>query len=270
MTDRYNTTEGFIDGHLTNDALADISDPRSAAVPTEHTLHLDQCAQCQAALTDIERVIAALQVPNVVEEPPPGLWDRIATDLDDELDTAASESTSIPSDGGEETAATVHQLRSPTEPRGAPWWGVFAAAAVGAIIGGVGIAAILNQGTSQDDPPVAASPVGGANLEPVAADDFTGTADMVQHDDGSMELTIEISDAPDPADGYFEVWLRDDEASQLISLGAVTHDSTTLQVPAGIDLSEYPVVDVSHEHFDGDPGHSGVTLAAGPMETEED
>lgn len=110
---------------------------------------------------------------------------------------------------------------------------------------------------------------GGATLEPVAAQDFSGIADMVQRDDGSMELTIEISNAPDPAEGYFEVWLRDEEASQLISLGAVTRESTTLEVPAGVDLSEYNVVDVSHEHSDGDPGHSGVTLAAGLMEPED-
>lgn len=270
MTDRYNTADGFIHGHLTNGALADITEPRSTvAAPLEHTQHLEQCAQCQAALADIERVVTALHTPNVVEEPPAGLWDRIAADLDNELDAAASESATAPTDSASETDSTVHQLRPPTQSRGAPWWGIFAAAATGAIIGGVGIAAFLNQDTTEEEPPVASSSIGGATLEPVAADDFTGTADMVQHDDGTMELTVDISSAPDPADGYFEVWLRDDEASQLISLGAVTHDTVTLQVPAGIDLSQYPVVDVSHEHFDGDPSHSGVTLAAGPMETEE-
>ena len=270
MTDRYNATDGFIDGHLSNDALAELSAAHSVAtVPTEHRQHVDQCAQCQQALTDVDRVIAALGSPNLVEEPPPGLWDSIAADLGDELDTAITDSTSAPTDRSNQTGASPQQLRPRPESRGAPWWGVFTAAAVGALIGGVGIAAILNQDTSQDDPPVADSVLGAATLEPVAAEDISGTADMVQRDDGSMELTIEISNAPDPAEGYFEVWLRDEEASQLISLGTVTRESTTLEVPAGVDLAEYNVVDVSHEHFDGDPGHSGVTLAAGLMETED-
>lgn len=270
MTDRYNTTDGFIDGHLSNDALAEISDGHSAAtVPTEHRRHLDQCAQCHQALTDIERVIAALDSPNLVEEPPPGLWDRIAVDLGDELDNAITDPRSVPADRADQTETASRPLRPRPESRGAPWWGVFVAAAVGALIGGIGIASILNQDTDEEDAPVADSVYGGATLEPVAAQDFSGTADMVQRDDGSMELTLEISNAPDPAEGYFEVWLRDEEASQLISLGVVTRESATLHVPAGVDLSEYNVVDVSHEHFDGDPGHSGVTLAAGLMETED-
>ncbi len=266
MTDRYNTTDGFIDGHLTNDALTEIMTTDSVGeVPTEHTQHLEHCAQCQTALTDIDRIIAALRSPNVLEEPPPGLWDRIATDLD--LATPAP--SSAPIDATDATVTPPTRLRPRPESRGVPWWGILTAAAVGALIGGVGIAAILSQQTTEQDAPVASPVVGGATLEPVAADDFSGTAQMVQRDDGSLELTVEISNAPDPADGYFEVWLRDAEATQLISLGTATRESTTLQVPGGVDLSEYNVVDVSHEHFDGDPSHSGVTLAAGPMETQD-
>lgn len=304
MTDRFTTADGFTDGHLSDDALADIADARSSAaepqqsapVPAQHAFHLAECAACQAAVAATERVIAALHSPVAVEEPPPGLWDRIAADLDtetgsdahDDADktvhaqflTAGTSTNNVAdadrdsasdSTGGSDdsTTAQVHQLRPRSEARRAPWWGVFAAAAAGLLVGGAVIAGILNQDTAEEDTPVAGSSVGGATLEPVEADDFSGQAEMVEMEDGSMELTVEISSAPDPAEGYFEVWLRDDEASQLISLGAVTADSTTLQVPAGIDLAEYPVVDVSHEHFDGDPGHSGITLAAGPMEDED-
>ena len=265
MTNRYSTTDGFIDGHLTNDALAEITTTDSAGeVPTEHTQHLEDCAQCQAALTDIDRILAALRSPRAIEEPPPGLWDRIAADLELETTTPSS----APIDEGDETVTPPTQLRPRRDSQGVPWWGILTAAAVGAAIGGVGIAAILSQETTEQDAPVAGPVVGGATLEPVAAEEFSGTAEMVQRDDGSLELTIEISSAPDPADGYFEVWLRDAEATQLISLGTVTRESATLEVPGGVDLSEYNVVDVSHEHFDGDPSHSGVTLAAGPMETE--
>lgn len=304
MSDRLTTAGGFTDGHLSDEILAEIAEARSsvtepqpaASVPAQHASHLADCAACQAALAATERVIAALNSPVAVEEPSPGLWDRIAADLDGpaldsetaehdvddaktvhaQFPTAGTSSNDVAhadpdsaNDSADSASAQVHQLRPRSAPRGAPWWGVFAAAAAGLLVGGAVIAGILNQDAGEEDAPVAGSAVGGATLEPVEADDFSGQAEMVEMDDGSMELTLEISSAPDPAEGYFEVWLRDEEASQLISLGAVTADSTTLQVPAGIDLTEYPVVDVSHEHFDGDPGHSGITLAAGPMEDED-
>ena len=268
MTDRSATADGFTDEHLADEALAEIADAgrfadepgQPAVVSAQEAVHLARCPQCREALAATERVITALQAPISLEEPPPGLWDRISAELDE--DTASAEP-------GEQPMATVHQLRPRQVQRRAPWWGVLAAAAAGAVIGGAVIAGLLGQESAEEEAPTA-SPVGGATLEPVAAEDFTGNAEMVELGDGSMELTVEISAAPDPADGYFEVWLRDEEASQLISLGAVTAESTTLQVPAGIDLTQYPVVDVSHEHFDGDPSHSGVTLAAGPMEGEGD
>ena len=81
--------------------------------------------------------------------------------------------------------------------------------------------------------------------------------------DGALRLTVDVSEGPQ--EGYYEVWLRDEQASRLISLGTVSGQTTTLPVPAGVDLDRFPVVDVSQEEFDGDPSHSGVTLAAGAM-----
>ena len=297
MTDKPTPADGFTDGHLTDEAFAEVAgtaysadeSAQTVAMASHYESHLAQCAHCRAELEATERVIAALQAPVSLQQPPPSLWDHISAGLENddgatiahpEFSRGGSTPGSAPdparrgADGGEDEPAPVHQLDQHRDQqrqnRRAPWWGVFAAAAAGAVIGGAAIAGILGQDTEEQEPPAAGSPVGGATLEPVEADEFSGQAEMVAMEDGSMELTLEIVSAPDPAEGYFEVWLRDEEANQLISLGAVTADSTTLQVPAGIDLSQYPVVDVSHEHFDGDPGHSGITLAAGPMEGEED
>ena len=60
-------------------------------------------------------------------------------------------------------------------------------------------------------------------------------------------------------------WIRDEAASRMISLGTVTRQDTTLTVPEGVDLASYPVLDVSHEHFDGDPSHSTLSLWVGEM-----
>jgi hypothetical protein len=37
-------------------------------------------------------------------------------------------------------------------------------------------------------------------------------------------------------------------------------------LPDGLDLTQFPVVDVSEEHFDGDPAHSGDSVVRGPLD----
>jgi hypothetical protein len=37
-------------------------------------------------------------------------------------------------------------------------------------------------------------------------------------------------------------------------------------IPTGLDLAEYPIVDVSREPFDGDPAHSSDSIARGTLD----
>jgi hypothetical protein len=268
--------------HLTDETLADLAyASRTGSIQDgqfTYADHLILCSECRETLAATIRVLDAMQDPVELEEPPPELWDRIAADLgsdfaadttasgtaasDADTNTAAAEPPSA--DAGEERS-TVHYLRPR---RTISWWTPLAAAASGLLIGGAAVAGILlSQNDAEDPPPVAATTViGEATLEPVAADEFSGAAAMVETEQGTLEITVEITSAPEATDGYFELWLRDEDASRLHSLGAVRPGTTTIEVPVGIDLGEYPVVDVSHEHFDGDPAHGGVTLAAGAME----
>jgi hypothetical protein len=40
----------------------------------------------------------------------------------------------------------------------------------------------------------------------------------------------------------------------------------TFTVPPGVSIEEYPVVDISLEPYDGDPGHSHESLLRGTLE----
>lgn len=265
MTEGVKSGNGFTEGHVSEATLIDLNlNDSSADVGAEHRDHVRDCDRCQESLSELQRIVAALHAPITLEQPPPSLWDRISEDLQHQNAGDAV----VPVDPEEATVTPLRTPRSRAVAGRAPWWVVIAAAAAGALLGGAAIAALYSVFTSEGEPPAIATSIGGAELEPVAADDFYGSAEMVQRQDGGLELTVEISGAADPSEGYFEIWLRDEDATRLISLGAVTETTTTLQVPVGVDLSEYPVVDVSHEHFDGDPSHSGVTLAAGLMETD--
>lgn len=296
MTERLPEWNGSgTDGHLTDEQLAILADPRlgppepaadqiQARLHAAQREHLAQCAPCRAAFEATERALQALRDPAALHEPPAELWDRIAAEIAATPDRVTDggflrgDSTHSDVTGDEDRRAPVSELRPRSRRRGsrqasersarrAPVWVPLAAAAAGAVLGAAAVAAVLGQGDAEVQPPAAVPTiVGDATLEPVAAEDFTGRAEMIETAGGDLELTVEISTAPDPESGYFEVWLRDAEGTQLISLGSATGESTTFTVPAGIDLSQYPVVDVSHEHFDGDPTHSGTTLAEGPME----
>lgn len=242
--------------HLDDEQIALIAsgaEMPSSAPPLEAP-HLEGCERCRRAVEMARRSLRALASPVELSDPPPGLWDRIAADLEE--DGADAEGSPAPAAPG--TGGAVIELSSRRRRR----WILPAVAAVAGLIVGAGSIGLL--GARESSPPASVA-LGDAELAPLAAEDFSGRAEMVQRPDGTIELTVEVPSTPDPADGYLEVWLRDEGASRLISLGPVTETTTTVQVPEGIDFDQYPIVDVSHEHFDGDPTHSGVTLAAGPM-----
>ncbi|TLP96074.1 anti-sigma factor [Nesterenkonia salmonea] len=276
MTEEFPTGHGSAaERHLSDEILADLA---YAAILGEtageqsvthagHAEHLIFCTACREALDANTRVLRALQNPVDLEEPPPELWDRIAAELD--ADSSPDEAGAEPGvERAADSASTVHYLPSRKTVR---WWVPMAAAAAGLLIGGAAVAGVLLGLEDEEEPPPVATTtvIGEATLEPVAADEFSGEASMVETEQGTMEITVEITSAPEATEGYFELWLRDEDASRLHSLGAVSPGTTTIEVPTGIDLGEYPVVDVSHEHFDGDPGHGGVTLAAGAMEQSD-
>ncbi len=160
-----------------------------------------------------------------------------------------------------------------TEPvalrRGGPWWrrrlvGVAAAAVVGLGLGvGIGTGVSGSGEEPEPAPVVQLGPVGFA--DPTA----TGTAAMVDHD-GDRRMVVELRGVTNLAGGdYLEAWLMDSTGSRLLPLGALARHGEEFRgeftIPAGLPTGEYDRVDVSAERFDGDPGHSTVSLLRGDL-----
>ena len=136
-------------------------------------------------------------------------------------------------------------------------------AVAASLVVGVGIGAgAVALGTGDDD----GQTVAAAALDPLDDSDATGEARVVERPDGSRVLELDLS-AADPDDGFYEVWLIDEAVEDMYPLGVVVQDGgeVTLEVPAGVDLTEFPVVDVSVEPLDGDPRHSGRSVARGVL-----
>jgi anti-sigma-K factor RskA len=79
-------------------------------------------------------------------------------------------------------------------------------------------------------------------------------------------IVLELDMALPPTDGYYELWLIDDAVTGMVSLGPVPPDGSRVLLPDGLDVSGFPIIDVSAEHFDGDPTHSGDSVLRGRLD----
>ena len=88
---------------------------------------------------------------------------------------------------------------------------------------------------------------------------YTGKATAVAELVGDEQRLIIDFDAALPEDVPIELWLIKPDLSAMTSLGLI-EDVDGYVIPAGIDVAEYSVVDLSIEPNDGDPTHSGRSI----------
>jgi anti-sigma-K factor RskA len=205
--------------------------------------HVELCRVCQREVAAFAATVATARSagPEQLEPPPPSVWARVQEEL------GLAEPSVAPA------RATTSSWRRPRVAVA-----VLAAAAVAVL--GVGLSGVLPGG---DDGP---GPVDGPSsplraLGPVAA---SGEVVLAAGADG-RSLHVDTRGLPRP-DGLYEVWLVDLAAGRVVALGTLDDaGQAELSVPAGVDLSDYPEVDVSLEPDDGDPQHSGDSVLRGDL-----
>ena len=226
-------------------ALMALGEPVESADDAEHLTRCDACAADFAGLRHAARTGRATLDVGVLEHPRDVVWDRIVVEL------GLSAPSSSP-DITEHADTPAPRRRTPVA-----WWGL--AAGVVAVAGaGLGVWVW----TTSAPPP---TEIAAASL--VAFPDHseaTGSALVEQNDDGSRSLHVEVTGDAAP-DTYREVWLIAPDASELVSLGVLDGDTAVLTVPDGVDLADFPLVDVSQEPVDGDPEHSGDSIVRGAL-----
>lgn len=248
--------------------------------------HAASCAQCGRDVVELRRVVdlARAGTPGgFAEAPSSDVWSRISEDLGLEgavvpesirrADAAAlaaagaAEPASVPALHAVPRASDVPPLTGSTERinrhRGAakrgPWIPLAAAAAVVVIVGGIAVTAGLQQGPSVEV--LAAAELG-------ALPDWAGaTGEAVVEVSGDGERNVVVTMDTQAVDGYREVWLISEDLSALVSIGVLEGDDGSFVIPEGIDLEDYPLVDVSDEPLDGNPDHSGNSIVRGTLES---
>jgi hypothetical protein len=214
------------------------------AARAEDTAHLSTCARCQSRLDQLTAVVASarsIQPADRPASPPPSVWAAIQAEV------------------AEDRHSNVVFL---DERRRAPrlWWVAASAAVVGLLVGGGLVGAVNSTSPSADV-------VATATLSPIGDSLMTGTATVLKAPDGNS-LTVEIPGLPTAGDAYYEVWMATPDTATMVAVGTLRPgQSATFLLPAGLDPGQFPVVDVSLEHFDGDAGHSATSIVRGQLAT---
>ena len=227
-------------------------------LPEAMARHVDSCARCRSELAKWQDLVAVGQSASrqdTPQPPPAHVWDGISSELG-----LTAPSTS------HEPAVVVPLARARR------WSTSFlvAASVAGLLVGGAAVlgadALLMDDG----DPAPVAAPTPVAQTQLVALPDHRGQgeAEIVETAAGT-ELVVDVSglSGGSSSDGFFEVWLIDPDTLQMVGLGALTSDSGRFLVPDGLDLSQYRLVDVSLEPFDGDPVHSRDSVVRGELAT---
>lgn len=240
---------------LTLAALGEPLDPAFAS-------HERDCLRCQADLRGLSETVALARggvspAPAGDVRPPAAVWSGIARELGF-ADAAAPPATGSPTPPGPPAIPPVSLDDARRRRRRRSWLAV--AAAVLVLGGGAGGWLV-----GHEDRDVGGCPTATADLTSVGgtAADAGGRAQVVCSADGpALQVTTERLPLQS---GYYEVWMYQPASGVMVAIGALGNDGAgTFTLPGGMDIREYPVVDVSAQRFDGDPTHQRSVLQ-GPL-----
>ncbi len=160
--------------------------------------------------------------------------------------------------------APVSAARARTRAR-IPAWAAGLAAGIALVAGlGLGRFTAADQVTPEAQPADTGTVVAAADLTALDSDAQRGVASAVRDDD-MITLRVKARELGDEA-GFHEVWLINVDGTRMVALGVLAEwDTGEFQVPRGLIDEGYRIVDISVEPDDGDPTHSGVSLARGEL-----
>jgi anti-sigma-K factor RskA len=210
------------------------------------SLHRDD-AELLAMLREVE--LADFQL----ETPPPSLWLSIEAASRAPLASPVAESVV---GGSVVVKADAVAARRDNRSR-ARLVGV--AAAVAALVGAGTLLATQRAG---DNLVLASAPLSSIGL-PGAPEGLVGKAEVVSRD-GHRFVRLKEKGVSPKSGEFLELWLIDADVKGMVSLGVV-NGSGEYQLPDGLQVSDYPIVDLSTEPYDGKPTHSGASLLRGKL-----
>lgn len=269
--------------HTNPEILALVALGERDAASADELNHIDHCEICGQEVTDLgnlTRVGRTISDHFTLETPSPQVWDRIRDQLgfSDEFSSdlvppatkadgpsAVSAPTAAPNSSTADAAppdgASVTPERLDLPPRRQRRILSLALAAGLALLAGV-----VGTLTWQQLRPLDQTVLTSTALD--ALPDWTGaTGEATLEEDASGRKVLVVSmETPRPVDGIQQVWLIDREQSSMLQVGWLTAPVDRFTLPTDLDISRFPVVDVSVEQPDGNLQHSGDSIVRGTLD----
>lgn len=214
--------------------------------------HLEDCPQCRAELDGLTSVVRAARTvtpEDTPQAPRPEVWDAVRAELAEQHDDRAAE----------DSRTLVVPMKADARRRSALWLAA-AAAVVGLAIGSVATGLIV---AANDNGGNGGNVIAQTRLAALPAHSGSGAAEIVGTGTNRV-LELDVSGLT-RGKGYYEVWLLGDNGKRLVSLGLLDGHTARFPLPPGVDLKDYPIVDVSLEPADGNPAHSGDSIVRGTL-----
>jgi hypothetical protein len=258
-------------------ALRAMGETAGTARDDEHAQTCPHCRHEQARLAEVVDLARQPGAAELLEPPPPAVWDRIAAAVGT---SAAPPATVMPpetaarSNGHHrpagDSAGEAPMRKAPAGARRRTGVGgrrrrlatVAAGLAAGLIIGIGGTAGVIQLTKAP-----ATRVVAQIELSPLPAfpqwQGATGTA-VMRATAGQQVMVVTLHAPQRP--GFYEVWLLARNGVSMISLGDLNADHTgTFTVPPGVDLRNYSRIDVSLQPFNGSTLHSKSSVVRGSL-----
>jgi hypothetical protein len=242
-----------------------------SGVSTDRGAHLNTCVRCRHDVDQLAAVVATarqVSAQDQLQAPPDAVWQRIVDGIADPADAvqpelAGAESAAPTPAGPAPFSVPMTSVARPARRRLNPAVLAAAAALVGLLIGAGTMFGVTR---SNPTPPPAAAPATQIVLHPLDAPAAHGTA-VLDHSAGDQRiLTVHVQGLPSVPGTFYEVWLMNATPQRLLSLGVLdSSHAGRFQIPAGLDLGRYPVVDISLQPFNGSPAHSGTSAVRGTL-----
>lgn len=234
--------------HTSPDILTLLALGEVAGDTSDHA-HLAECPVCTAELDELSRVVHTARTSDpddYLVTPGPEVWESIQAEI-----VAANPGRRIP-------VRPQHAAGA----RGPRRLATFVLVAAVALVAGVGLGLGIGRVNEVVQAQSAVTHLNALPTFPGAE----GTAQFDRAENGDRTLTVEVT-LPRPADGPLEVWLSDEQAEHMTSMGYLTDGRGTFPVPDDMNVAASPVLDVSLEPAaDPDPDdHSGVSVVRGRM-----
>ncbi|MEB0003508.1 anti-sigma factor [Cryobacterium sp. RTC2.1] len=243
--------------------------------------HLTRCPGCALELLSLQHTVIVGQAARNVSltEPAEAVWERIHGALglsaavkstprrDQFVGATPAAATNAPEPAQTRTSrdhltATRARTLVDLAPRRRRWLPVSLAAAL------VGLIAGLAGGIWFDSLQHAAAPtvIYQAQLTPFPGWQAHGQASVKESADGHRNVTVDLTAPATPDSSLREVWLIKADASGLISIGLLDGNTGRFDIPDTVDLTQYPLVDISAQPNNGNPAHSGNTIVRGHLQ----